>query len=679
MLRLINRGVLAKKAPWKSEEENQAKLYLRYFSNKQPKLTNSKRLLSEICPPPPKPPPKKMGMISKLMLSTVLVGGATLGYAKYDDNFRNDLAEYAPFTDTLIKYIFFEQSPLDALSESYNSLKDTVVSSVTFSETKDIPSAIPKPKEYKVGDVKPEVREEGIEDLERKICESATEAVNAYNRATYNLKKYNQEIAYVIDEAVDKIKPDVWDNIKEKSRYKQDCIKSAESKAEEASKVINELKCLLSKPSYKASEATKEIVRANLAKVQEDIANAKKTLENEKKLGSVTEKYWEKVEAARKHFSHELETLFPTIDLGSKQVHINPEDVDLFVLHTYANVLYYQKELAKLETVIHDKVQRAVDSVRKGGGEVLTDAQVCEAIQQEKRKLAVCFQQQCLKMKKEMECDMREQLKIQSQAFSDHLKEAIEARAAEIERDLSRVFDEKLENEKCRYKYQLATMIGRLRGLDHAIKAKADNDAMAKRAQVLWSAAQALLRSLRSTCAGQPWKDQLRPLNPEIKAIQKAAADNDELVCSVVAAIPKEATERGVYPEEAIRERFLKVEEVARKMALVPEEGASLPIHILSYLQSVLLVKAASPIPQSELEDCEVDFSKLDTNDILQRARYWLDRGDLEQTLKYMNLLKGAPRSVARQWMNETRILLETQQAANTLMAYAASSGLMYL
>lgn len=59
--------------------------------------------------------------------------------------------------------------------------------------------------------------------------------------------------------------------------------------------------------------------------------------------------------------------------------------------------------------------------------------------------------------------------------------------------------------------------------------------------------------------------------------------------------------------------------------------------------------------------------------------RYWLDRGDFAQTLKYMNLLKGAPRSVARQWMNETRILLETQQAANTLMAHAASSGLMYL
>lgn len=44
-----------------------------------------------------------------------------------------------------------------------------------------------------------------------------------------------------------------------------------------------------------------------------------------------------------------------------------------------------------------------------------------------------------------------------------------------------------------------------------------------------------------------------------------------------------------------------------------------------------------------------------------------------------MNLLKGAPRSVARDWMNETRILLETQLAVDTLLAHAGATGLLYL
>lgn len=65
----------------------------------------------------------------------------------------------------------------------------------------------------------------------------------------------------------------------------------------------------------------------------------------------------------------------------------------------------------------------------------------------------------------------------------------------------------------------------------------------------------------------------------------------------------------------------MKVEKISRTLALVPEEGARLHIYILSYIQSLLLLKAASPIPQAELNDEQVDFKKLSTNEILQRAR----------------------------------------------------------
>lgn len=40
----------------------------------------------------------------------------------------------------------------------------------------------------------------------------------------------------------------------------------------------------------------------------------------------------------------------------------------------------------------------------------------------------------------------------------------------EIERDLLRKFDEQLEAERCKYKMQLAAIMGRLRGLDQAFK-----------------------------------------------------------------------------------------------------------------------------------------------------------------------------------------------------------------
>lgn len=56
-----------------------------------------------------------------------------------------------------------------------------------------------------------------------------------------------------------------------------------------------------------------------------------------------------------------------------------------------------------------------------------------------------------------------------------------------------------------------------------------------------------------------------------------------------------------------------------------------------------------------------------------------MERGNLTQTVKYMNLLQGAPRKIAQDWINEARLVLETQQIVNTLMAHAASSGLLYL
>lgn len=155
-----------------------------------------------------------------------------------------------------------------------------------------------------------------------------------------------------------------------------------------------------------------------------------------------------------------------------------------------------------------------------------------------------------------------------------------------------------------------------------------------------------------------------------------------------------------MFTEDALRERFINVERVARKLALVPEGGASLPVYFLSYLQSLFILKPDDPISQDELQNKPFDYSKLDTYDILNRARqvnlllltlniylisfafcfrYFVDRGDLLQALKYMNLLQGGARRVACDWLNETRLTLETKQAANTLMAHAAASGLLYL
>lgn len=45
----------------------------------------------------------------------------------------------------------------------------------------------------------------------------------------------------------------------------------------------------------------------------------------------------------------ELKVLFPGVRIGEKQMVLNEGDIDLFLVYAVSTVLYYQKELKKLE------------------------------------------------------------------------------------------------------------------------------------------------------------------------------------------------------------------------------------------------------------------------------------------------------------------------------------------
>lgn len=149
---------------------------------------------------------------------------------------------------------------------------------------------------------------------------------------------------------------------------------------------------------------------------------------------------------------------------------------------------------------------------------------------------------------------------------------------------------------------------------------RADAEKSAHQAQSLWAACQNLWASVRTGQPGKTWREELRPLNNEIRAVGMAG-EGDDLVGIVINSLPDQAKSRGVYPEEALRERFVNVENVARRVALVPAEGARLPVYFLSFIQAALIARPANPISEDEVANEEFDFSKLDTYDILNRAR----------------------------------------------------------
>jgi len=442
-------------------------------------------------------------------------------------------------------------------------------------------------------------------------------------------------------------------------------------------KKLNELEQQIDKNVVEVSSEVKSALKQSISGFNDHLNAAKVEVLKAKELAGVSENYWKKVESARSFFVKEIESLFG-VNLNDKKLDLSKEEVDLFLINAYSHVMSYQKELQKIQTEGELRLRRALDAVRGSDQSESVKAQLEYELEKERRSLNIQNQAKIFRIKAETEKNLREQLKKQIEAHTDHLNDALSNKESELKRLFARELDEKIANERASYNTQLAAMLGKLKGMDSALKERADAEKSAYQAQSLWAACQTLWSSVREGQPGKSWRDELRPLKNEIKAVG-SAAEGDELVAVVLNTLPEVARDRGVFPEEALRERFVNVAKVARRLALVPAEGASLPVYLLSFIQAVLIAKPSELISQDELDDKEFDFSKLDTYDILNRARYWMDRGNLVQTLKYMNLLKGAPRRVASEWVNEARLLLETQQAVNVLLSHASGNGQRYL
>jgi mitofilin len=54
--------------------------------------------------------------------------------------------------------------------------------------------------------------------------------------------------------------------------------------------------------------------------------------------------------------------------------------------------------------------------------------------------------------------------------------------------------------------------------------------------------------------------------------------------------------------------------------------------------------------------------------------RYCIDRDDFLQALRYLNLLTGCSRAVAKEWMKEATVFLETNQAIDLILSHSTVS-----
>lgn len=219
------------------------------------------------------------------------------------------------------------------------------------------------------------------------MAQTACEAVLTFDNAVKSLKTYNADVQRVIEESVERLDESAWNSLRESTKEKHENIEKANKLMGETNELVKKLKELLKDPKVCAPDIVKDQAQFNMKKVLEDVDKAKKELDRERAKSNITDKYWKKVEEARNHFIDEIEILFPTVNIKDKKLELQGGELDLFILHAFANVLYYQKELYKMQLIEDQKIKMAMDSARKGNTEILTETQIQHLVDNEKKNL----------------------------------------------------------------------------------------------------------------------------------------------------------------------------------------------------------------------------------------------------------------------------------------------------
>ncbi|VVC90270.1 unnamed protein product [Leptidea sinapis] len=503
-------------------------------------------------------------------------------------------------------------------------------------------------------------------EIEHDMHENTKIAIDNYKKATHACAEYNRALYNIVESSVDDLDKNYFTAIQSSLNDREGLSKKAREASTKAKCAIETLDRMI-KAGVKAPPESVAATQRYIQQFRRDLSDAETAYRDCLEKAVLSDKYWNKVETARKAYKDELQLLFPGVDLTARKLHING-DTDLLLIYTLKQIQYLQNELAQLQTVRELKINRAIECHDE---KALIEAKVEDMISRERLEKEKEFLKKSLEIQTEADKKLKETLRKQFELQDDVMKKRLEAKEKEVLNMFSRSVSEQVEKERVKFKKELAAMSGRLLAIEQTLKQRASAEEEARRSQSVWAASEALHAATRRPA------DHVA-LRNEIAALERVGK-NDKLVETVLKGIPEDAREKGISTEKALRDRFDTVEQNVMKVALIGREGASLPMYFLSWLQSKLLFQKFAAIPEDELNNLPTDFTNLDTFDIIQRARYHVDDGDLQSALRYINLLQGAPRAVARSWLEATRKHLEIKLAAEAIMAHASVSGLLYL
>ncbi|CAH2097055.1 unnamed protein product [Euphydryas editha] len=461
-------------------------------------------------------------------------------------------------------------------------------------------------------------------------------------------------------------------------------VKESIRKAEEATADIEDLtryfECGV-KGSKEDIESTRILMNDYLQKIK--ASRIQYQWENDKSV--VLDDQWQKVEILIDKYVIENETLFPEIKYEQDRLQLQG-DLDLLIYHTNRYSQQLKAELKDAVIGMTDRVSRAFETLPQGEKERKNRESMMNSMLKQKRaEMDKEYKKKQDDQKSANDKILKESLKTQLERHQETMEKKVIQKEREATEKLNKLVAEKVASEKKLFAKQLSEMAAKLKVVEDKLNAHLKVERETKRSQELWIAGASLLAATKK---GEPYIN----VNKELNAIEKAGGESllinilyyfrhdDKLVTTVLKSIPKSVREKGLVPESVLREKYHQMEKTALKVALVEQDGAPLPVYFMSWLQSRLLFMKISGIPQQEAEKIpDEPIKDLDTFDLLQRARFWIERDNLAAAIRYVSSLEGASKAAAASWYEAARSHLETRQAAEAVLAHAAALGLQYI
>jgi len=537
----------------------------------------------------------------------------------------------------------------------------------------------PEPAPELTPDVENSSLEQVLAELGKEMKNATATAVESYDMSADAVVTHINIMQKVLESNIGSRDENAWNQVFEAAAAKSDALKFAELNEKEAVAAINNVVESIEAGRRNKSTATNPqliIAEEAVNRALYQLEQAKARISAVEGEARVVEQYRDLVEEGRKQFHQEMASIMPDVKIGEKNTKLTEDELNMFITHAYRKVLHLQQELAKQQTLEQQRFKQALEKQRIEAQMAASD-KIDAELERQKRELEVDHQRRLAAIREDAETELRTQLRRQAAAHSDHLSDVLTVQETELRRKHEHDLNEKLSSAESEFLSRLSGLSGSLQGLEKSLEDRAAGDAASVHAQKLWLACVALNDSVQQgNTEAANLDESMKPLKSEISTIKSMAGEN-EFVGAIVSGIPATAVERGVYTEQGLRDRFNRVETVARRVGSIGSEGGSLIRYGLSYLQSLLLVDTMQRTPTPTEEP--IDVSELSTSDILNLARFSLERGDTIRAVQYMNLLDGEPKRVASDWISEARLHLEARQASQALLAHAAAVGLEVL